>query len=151
MMASIWQCIFFQHHDLTASGAIEPQFYASLLKGLELSAKNIPDRNDPSNWSELRNLFTQIFLEKSQSECESVFDGTDSCVTPISPLSMNDNRPVAGLSESPGLDVGNENVEMLHPGVGTSGILQDWVGWANGIDYTVGRDGTVYAAHLAKL
>ena len=106
---------------------------------------------DQSNWGDIRDLFTKKFLEKSQSEWESVFDGTDSCVTPIVPLSVTDNRPIATLSESPALEATIANVEMLKAGTGTDEIMKVWVGWKAGRDYTVDRKGTVNIAGFAKL
>src|SRR5579859_1663854 len=73
------------------SGAIEPQFYEELLKGLNLKADDIPDRTDPTNWKQLKQIFTKKFAEKTQIEWQRVFDGTDSCVTPVIPLSIEEN------------------------------------------------------------
>src|SRR5436190_323288 len=133
-----YMAVYFPPEEgIKSSGALEPRFYAALLKGLELEANNIPDRIDQSNWGELRDLFTKKFLEKSRSEWESVFDGTDSCVTPIVPLSVADNRPLATLSESPALEATIMNVEMLKAGSGTNEIMNEWVGWRAGKDYTI--------------
>jgi alpha-methylacyl-CoA racemase len=136
---------------VNVSGAIEHQFYAALLKGLELKANDIPDRMDRSNWSILRRIFSEKFLEKSQSEWESVFDGTDCCVTPVIPLSVADNRPIATLSESPALDASIANVQILKIGTGTNEILKEWVGWRVEKDFTIDAMGTVNIASFAKL
>lgn len=67
-----------------AVGAIEPQFYAELLAGLELSSRaNFPDRNDASQWELLREIFTEAFLSRTRDDWAAVFDGTDACVTPV--------------------------------------------------------------------
>jgi hypothetical protein len=130
-------------------GAIEPQFYTELLKGLGLN--NVPDRDDRSNWGALRELFTKKFLERSQSEWEAVFDGTDSCVTPVIPLTPEDNRLIARLSDSPGLDVGDPKLEMSKSGTGTKEVMSEWMGWTLGKDYTVDNHGTVNIASFARL
>ncbi|PRC58450.1 carnitine dehydratase, partial [Mycobacterium sp. ITM-2017-0098] len=44
-----------------AVGAIEPQFYAELLKGIGLDAADLPDQNDMSRWPELSAAFTEAF------------------------------------------------------------------------------------------
>ncbi|XP_063236250.1 alpha-methylacyl-CoA racemase isoform X2 [Bacillus rossius redtenbacheri] len=62
-----------------AVGAIEPQFYSALLKGLDLP-ENTP------NWADFeggKETFARRFLEKTQEEWCRVFDGTDACVTPV--------------------------------------------------------------------
>ncbi|KAJ3332069.1 hypothetical protein HDU76_001404 [Blyttiomyces sp. JEL0837] len=66
-----------------AVGAIEPQFYAALLKGLELDPSTLPDQLDTSNWASQKQHFIKIFASKTQSEWRAIFDGTDACVTPI--------------------------------------------------------------------
>ncbi|CAN9504527.1 unnamed protein product [Ophioblennius macclurei] len=71
-----------------AVGALEPQFYAQLLKGLGLADADLPDQNDFSDWPELRRVFTERFASKTQAEWSEIFDGTDACVTPV--LSFDD-------------------------------------------------------------
>lgn len=66
-----------------AVGALEPQFYALLLTGLELDAQALPGQMDVDGWSDTRTLFTKIFLSRTRDEWTSVFDGTDACVTPV--------------------------------------------------------------------
>ncbi|TNM92313.1 alpha-methylacyl-CoA racemase isoform X1 [Takifugu flavidus] len=66
-----------------AVGAIEPQFYRQLLKGLELDAAELPDQMSFSDWPELTKIFADRFASKSQAEWSQIFDGTDACVTPV--------------------------------------------------------------------
>ena len=64
-----------------AVGALEPQFYAALLAGLGLT--DVPARNDPQNWPELRALFSARFKDRTQDEWADAFAGTDACVEPV--------------------------------------------------------------------
>ncbi|KAK9532524.1 hypothetical protein VZT92_009904 [Zoarces viviparus] len=66
-----------------AVGAIEPQFYTQLLKGLELDAGALPPQMSFTDWPELRRIFIESFASKSQAEWSRIFDGTDACVTPV--------------------------------------------------------------------
>eukprot|EP01095_Lingulamoeba_sp_RSL-Kostka_P017755 TRINITY_DN9434_c0_g1_i1.p1 TRINITY_DN9434_c0_g1~~TRINITY_DN9434_c0_g1_i1.p1 ORF type:complete len:403 (-),score=130.79 TRINITY_DN9434_c0_g1_i1:170-1378(-) len=70
-----------------AVGAIEPQFYKLLIKGLGLENEEIPDQLDESKWPEMKERFKQIFLSKTRSEWEDIFSPNgplrDSCVTPV--------------------------------------------------------------------
>ncbi|MFC4604880.1 CaiB/BaiF CoA transferase family protein [Rhodococcus kronopolitis] len=66
-----------------AVGAIERQFYAVLLEGLELDPADLPGQNDAKAWPVLRKLFTERFLSKTRDEWAAIFDGTDACVTPV--------------------------------------------------------------------
>ncbi|WP_181309915.1 CaiB/BaiF CoA transferase family protein [Nocardioides campestrisoli] len=65
-------------------GALEPQFYAELLRVLDL--EDLPDRNDPANLAAIREAFTARFAERTQAEWAELFDGTDACVFPIVPM-----------------------------------------------------------------
>lgn len=116
--------------DFVAVGAMEPQFYAHLLNGLELSKNEIPDRDDRANWPALKKIFQRKFAEHTLSHWREVFDGVDACVTPV--LKMKDvegpYRPLVGLSQSPSLDVADqEEFPVLHPGTGSMDVLENWL------------------------
>jgi alpha-methylacyl-CoA racemase len=66
-----------------AVGALEPQFYAALLKGLGLEGSELPFQLDPSGWPVLREKFTEIFASRTRDDWTAVFDGTDACVAPV--------------------------------------------------------------------
>ncbi len=66
-----------------AVGALEPQFWAALLAGLELAEAEFPDRMDPVGWPALRGRLTAIFAARTRDEWARVFAGTDACVTPV--------------------------------------------------------------------
>jgi alpha-methylacyl-CoA racemase len=48
----------------------------------------LPDRDDPSQWSQLKSLFATAFAAKTRAQWVDVFAGTDACVTPV--LSMSE-------------------------------------------------------------
>ena len=66
-----------------AVGAIEPQFYAELLKGLGLDGADLPAQNDISRWPELREAFAKAFAAHDRAHWTKVFEGTDACTTPV--------------------------------------------------------------------
>jgi len=66
-----------------AVGALEPQFYAELLKGLGLDPADLPAQLDRSGWPTLRERFTAVFASKPRDEWASVFTDVDACVTPV--------------------------------------------------------------------
>jgi len=64
--------------------AIEPQFYAALLKGLGLEgAQGLPGQNDRSAWPWMKVRFASIFLTKTRDEWASIFYDTDACCVPV--------------------------------------------------------------------
>lgn len=66
-----------------AVGAIEPQFYAALLKGLGFAETDLPAQHDRTRWPDLRRAFSERFAEKTREGWVAVFEGTDACVAPV--------------------------------------------------------------------
>jgi alpha-methylacyl-CoA racemase len=76
-----------------AVGAIEPQFYATLLARLGLAERELPDRGDTANWPVLSERIAATFATRTRAEWEQVFDGVDACVTPVLSLAEADQSP----------------------------------------------------------
>jgi alpha-methylacyl-CoA racemase len=66
-----------------AVGAIEPQFYAEMLKGLGLDGADLPDQNDVGRWPELRARLAEVIASKDRDHWAKVFAESDACVTPV--------------------------------------------------------------------
>ncbi|MFI6071395.1 CaiB/BaiF CoA transferase family protein [Actinoplanes sp. NPDC051343] len=67
-----------------AVGAIEPQFYAALLRGLGLdSDPSLPGQHDVAGWPVLRSRFATAFATRTRDEWAEVFDAVDACVAPV--------------------------------------------------------------------
>jgi alpha-methylacyl-CoA racemase len=73
-------------------GALEPQFFATLLRllGLEETA---PGQGDLDRYDELRALFTDTFKQRTQAEWVELFEGTDACVAGVIPISEAPDHP----------------------------------------------------------
>lgn len=71
-------------------GALEPQFYAELVRLLEL---DLPDRNDAAHFPAIRAALTARFKERTQAEWSELFDGSDACVAPVVPLADAPRHP----------------------------------------------------------
>ncbi len=74
-------------------GAIEPQFYAALLKGLGIDPAGMPDQMDQSSWTATAARFADIFATRTRAEWCAVFDGTDACVAPVLGLGEAHEHP----------------------------------------------------------
>jgi alpha-methylacyl-CoA racemase len=72
-------------------GALEPQFYAELIKRLGLT--DAPDRKDPRQWAELRTRLAAAFASKTRDQWVEVFAGADVCVAPVLNLSEAADHP----------------------------------------------------------
>jgi alpha-methylacyl-CoA racemase len=66
-----------------AVGALEPQFYAALLAGLEVEPDGLPHQMDQGGWPKLREVFTERFASRTRDEWAATFAGTDACVSPV--------------------------------------------------------------------
>jgi alpha-methylacyl-CoA racemase len=74
-----------------AVGAIEPQFYAALLRLLDLSADDFPQWSR-ERWPEFKERFAEIFRGRTRPEWTEVFEKEDACTTPILSLAEAPNH-----------------------------------------------------------
>ncbi len=66
-----------------AVGALEPRFYAELIRGLGLDGASLPAQHDVAGWPALRERFAAAFATRARDEWADVFAGTDACVAPV--------------------------------------------------------------------
>lgn len=67
-----------------AVGAIEPQFFATLVDRLGLTDRvDLARQRERDTWADQRELFTAAFAAHPRSHWESVFADVDACVTPV--------------------------------------------------------------------
>ena len=79
--------------EYVAVGALEPGFYAELLRLLDIDPDEAPDRNDPAQHEALRLLLAGRFAARSQAEWQTVFDRSDACVSPVLSLTAAPDHP----------------------------------------------------------
>lgn len=65
-----------------AVGAIEPQFYAELLRLLELDPAEYPQL-ERGRWPEFKRDFAALFGSRTRDEWAEVFAGSEACATPV--------------------------------------------------------------------
>jgi alpha-methylacyl-CoA racemase len=82
-------------NSYVAVGAIEPQFYASLIECMGLDNKVLPDQYDHGSWGEMKEIFSTTFKRKTRDEWVRLCQGKDTCLSPV--LSMDEalNHPHA--------------------------------------------------------
>jgi alpha-methylacyl-CoA racemase len=66
-----------------AVGAIEPQFYATLLDALGLHDVDPAAQMDRHTWPELRERFAGVFATKTRDEWEALLGDRDACGAPV--------------------------------------------------------------------
>jgi len=160
-----------------AVGPLEPQFFAALLKGLEIDPSEFGGpREDRKTWPKMKEVFSTKFQSKDRAEWESIFDGTDACCTPVLTQdelkkSGYDQRPIVTLRDSPGRaiseteadnrpaaegqGIGTEgegwSSEGMRPGDGGEEMLAKWMGWKLGRHYDMVNGGLEKLDRGAKL
>ena len=102
-----------------AVGAIEPQFYAAFLTGLDLAGDPLFDNQmDPSGWPAQKARIAEVFASRNRDDWCAVFDTVDACVTPV--LSMND-APKAAHNQNRTTFITVDGVEQPAPAPRYSG------------------------------
>jgi len=76
-----------------AVGCLEPQFYALMMKGLELDPTQLPGQEDVDRWDELAAAIGTVFATQPRDHWAGLFDGTDACVTPVLTLDEVPSHP----------------------------------------------------------
>jgi alpha-methylacyl-CoA racemase len=66
-----------------AVGAIEPQFYAELIRLLGLEGADLPDQMDREEWPRTKERFAALFAAKTRKEWQVIFEGSDACGAPV--------------------------------------------------------------------
>lgn len=137
-----------------AVGALEPQFFRRLLKGLDLDLDTedaLKSREDRTIWPGWRDLFRRRFQERTRREWEHVFDGSDACCTPVPDQQEleeadYDQRLPVHLGRSPGVGANAAQAwesTRLSPGAGGVETLQQWFGWKEGRDFKAAQGGLI--------
>jgi alpha-methylacyl-CoA racemase len=124
-----------------AVGALEPRFYAELLKLLGLDDADLPAQHDVEGWPRMRTRFAEVFATRTRAEWTAHFEGTDACVAPVLSLAEAPDHPhlaardtfleafgvrqpavAPRLSRTPGAVGG----PPPRPGEHTEAVLADW-------------------------
>ena len=73
-------------------GAIEPQFYAELLRLIDVDAQEAPQW-DRARWPELKDRFAAIFRTKTRAEWAAILEPADACATAVLGLHEAPDHP----------------------------------------------------------
>ncbi len=122
-------------------GAIEPQFYALLLRLCEISDPEFDDQMDMQKWPALSQKLSAIFKSKAQQEWCALMEGTDVCFAPVLAMAEAPQHPhnqarqtfieVAGVTQpAPAPRFSRSTPEVsappAQPGQHSEAILKDW-------------------------
>lgn len=66
-----------------AVGAIEPQFWAALVHGLDLPTEWLAWQNDKSRWAEMKEVLRQTFAARTREDLITSLGHLGACVSPV--------------------------------------------------------------------
>jgi alpha-methylacyl-CoA racemase len=81
--APFYRCYATRDGRFVAVGAIEPHFYAHLVKLMGIDGENLPGQNDRAAWPEMRERFAKIFATQTRDEWVAAAAGRDACLAPV--------------------------------------------------------------------
>ncbi len=64
-------------------GAIEPQFYAELIRLLGLDDVDLSTQMDRTTWPAMKERFAATFATKTRDQWQEILEGTDACAAPV--------------------------------------------------------------------
>ncbi len=75
-----------------ALGSVEPQFYAEVLRVLELDPDEFP-QNDRARWPDLKQRVADVFRTRTRAEWCERFEGHDACFSPVLSIAETPTHP----------------------------------------------------------
>ncbi|MES2298944.1 MAG: CaiB/BaiF CoA-transferase family protein [Pseudomonadota bacterium] len=125
-------------------GAIEPQFYAQLLKLCEITDPAFDAQMDQRRWPELKQKLAALFATRTRAQWCALLEGTDVCFAPVLDLAEAPLHPhnqargtfieVDGVTQpgpAPRFSRSAPQVASgpAAPGQDSAAVLKDW-GWS---------------------
>ena len=81
--APFYRCYMTADGKFMAVGCIEPQFFAAMMERLPIDMQAYGGQHDRAAWGKQHEMLGDVFATKSRDEWETIFAGTDACVTPV--------------------------------------------------------------------
>jgi len=64
-------------------GALEPEFFAELVRRAGLPESEIEIQNDRDQWPEMHTRYAEVFRLRTRDEWTTLFEGSDACAGPV--------------------------------------------------------------------
>ncbi len=78
-----YRCYTTSDEKFMAVGPLEPQFFAEMLRLLEIDPADYGGQMDKSKFANQHAMLEAKFASKTREDWAEIFDGTDACVTPV--------------------------------------------------------------------
>jgi alpha-methylacyl-CoA racemase len=81
--APYYRCYETSDKQYISVGAIEPQFFAELMRLADLPEDHCQSQNDRGLWPDRSDEYATLFKTRTRDEWMTVFEGSDACVAPV--------------------------------------------------------------------
>jgi alpha-methylacyl-CoA racemase len=127
--------------EYVSIAAIEPKFYAELLRLIGLDQHQLPEQMDRSGWAEMKEQFSAVFRTRTRDEWCVILEGSDVCFAPVLSLEEAPNHAHNAaratfvenngcIQPAPAPRFSRTRVQIQGPpveaGAHSSEILQEW-------------------------
>ncbi|MEX0618537.1 MAG: CaiB/BaiF CoA-transferase family protein [Pseudohongiellaceae bacterium] len=91
--AHYYSCYTCKDGRFISVAAIEPRFYALLLKKCGIEDQDFNDQNGADNWPALKRKLARLFLTRTRDQWCELLEGSDACFAPVLDLDEAPDHP----------------------------------------------------------
>jgi len=91
--APFYRCYQTADGQYLSVGPLEPQFFADVVKKLELPDTECATQYDQTSWQDKHDRYQAIFQSKTRDEWMALFEGSDSCIAPVLDFNEVEKHP----------------------------------------------------------
>ena len=124
--AHFYGCYECKDNKYISIGSIEPQFYAALIRCMQLDETTFNNQFDQKQWPELKKIVSERFKTRTRDEWCEIFKGNDVCFAPVLSLQESVNYQhnkdrqtfveIAGINQpAPAPRFSRTESEVKHP------------------------------------
>ena len=146
--AHFYGCYECKDNKYISIGSIEPQFYAALIRCMQLDEITFNNQFDQKQWPELKKIVSERFKTRTRDEWCEIFKGNDVCFAPVLSLQESVNYQhnkdrktfveIAGINQpAPAPRFSRTESEVKHPPLKVGSNTQEII---DGLNLTMDTD-----------
>ena len=146
--AHFYGCYECKDNKYISIGSIEPQFYAALIRCMQLDETTFNNQFDQKQWPELKKIVSERFKTRTRDEWCEIFKGNDVCFAPVLSLQESVNYQhnkdrktfveIAGINQpAPAPRFSRTESEVKHPPLKVGSNTQEII---DGLNLTMDTD-----------
>ena len=146
--AHFYGCYECKDNKYISIGSIEPQFYAALIRCMQLDETTFNNQFDQKQWPELKKIVSERFKTRTRDEWWEIFKGNDVCFAPVLSLQESVNYQhnkdrqtfveIAGINQpAPAPRFSRTESQVKHPPLKVGSNTQEII---DGLNLTMDTD-----------